>query len=58
MQGYETWGAGPMCVSSEVIAKLLVHTQLRCAALGVSYAVVSSENNFDIAMDGTGVKRI
>jgi hypothetical protein len=46
-----------MCVSSEVIANLLVLTQLRCAAHVVSYVVVSSENNFDIAMDGTGVKR-
>lgn len=47
-----------MCVSSEVIANLLVLTQLRYAAPGVSYVVVSNENNFDIAIDGLGVKCI
>ena len=46
-----------MCFSSEVIANLLVLTQLRYAAHGVSYVVVSSENNFEIAMDGPGVNR-
>ena len=38
-------------------ANVLVLTQLRCVAHGVSYVVVSSENNFDISMDGTGVNR-
>jgi hypothetical protein len=47
-----------MCVSIEVIANLLVLTQLRYAAHRVSYVVVSNENNFDIAMDGPGVKCI
>ena len=37
-----------MCVSSEVIANLLVLTQLRYAVHGVSYVVESSENNFDL----------
>ena len=41
-------GAGPICVLSEVIANVLVLTQLRYAAHGVSYVVVSSENNFDL----------
>jgi len=34
-----------MCFSSEVIANVLVLTQLRYAAHGVSFVVVSGENN-------------
>ena len=41
-------GAGPMCVLSEVIANVLVLTQLRYAAHGVSKDISSSENNLDI----------
>ena len=37
-----------MCVLSEVIANVLVLTQLRYAAHGVSFVVVSGENNFDL----------
>jgi len=37
-----------MCVLSEVIANVLVLTQLRYAAHGVSKDISSSENNLDI----------